>query len=143
MACFITAYCRDKIIRGAQTCGDRFIYADTDSLHVAGTEPPEGLWVDNKALGAFKLEETFIRAKFIRQKTYLEVTLGKDYQEKINIKCAGMPKNVKETITESEFTEGASFDGKLLPKIVPGGVILKETTFKIKKSKGVDNSLSL
>lgn len=143
MACFITAYCRDKIIRGAQICGDRFIYADTDSLHVAGTEPPEGLWVDNKALGAFKLEETFIRAKFIRQKTYLEVTLGKDYQEKINIKCAGMPKNVKKTITESEFKEGAVFDGKLLPKIVPGGVILKETTFKIKKAKGVDNSLSL
>jgi hypothetical protein len=138
IACFITAYCRDKIIRGAQICGDRFIYADTDSLHIAGTEPPPGLWVDNKALGAFKLEETFIRAKFIRQKTYLEVVLGKDYEEKINIKCAGMPKNVKATITEDKFHEGAVFDGKLLPKIVPGGVILRETTFEIKKAKSVD-----
>ena len=66
------------------------------------------------------------------------MVLGKDYEEKINIKCAGMPKNVKATITEDKFHEGAVFDGKLLPKIVPGGVILRETTFEIKKAKSVD-----
>ena len=139
IATFITSYCRDKIIRGAQACGGRFIYADTDSLHIAGTEPVEGLDVDEYRLGAFKKEEEFIRAKFIRQKTYLEI-YEKDGEEVMNLKCAGMPARLKETVGESDFYAGAIFDSaadnrfapKLVPKVVPGGVILKETTFTIK-----------
>lgn len=137
IATFITSYCRDKIIRAAQQCGKRFIYADTDSLHVAGTEEIPGLDVDEYRLGAFKIEEEFIRAKFIRQKTYLEIyekEVGGSVREEMNIKCAGMPDNIKRTLLETDFYEGATFNGKLMPTIVPGGVILKETTFQIKKS---------
>lgn len=145
VATFITSYCRDKIIRGAQVCGNRFIYADTDSLHIEGNSVPNGLDIDNYRLGAFKLEEEFVRAKFIRQKTYLEVYL-KDGKEKINLKCCGMPEKMKNTISENEFYEGAEYAPKslggkyapkLIPEVVPGGVILKETTFKIKKPKTV------
>lgn len=146
VACFITAWCRDNIIRSAQKCGERFIYADTDSLHIAGEEPPE-IDIDNSRLGAFKLEEKFERARFLRQKTYMEQVDGK-----LDIKCAGMPQRIKDGIELKDengniitqkvdfdtFYEGAEFDGKLLPKVVRGGVILKETTFKIKKAKGVD-----
>lgn len=127
VATFITSYCRDKIIRGAISCGDRFIYADTDSLHITGTEPPEGLDVDEYRLGAFKLEETFTSGIFVRQKTYMELV-----SEKWDIKCAGMPANVKASVKPEEFKTGSEWSGKLMPKIVPGGVILKETTFKIK-----------
>lgn len=134
IASFITSYCRDKIIRAAEVCGDRFIYADTDSLHVKGTDPIPGLDIDSHRLGAFKEEERFIRAKFIRQKTYLEVYM-KDGEEHMNIKAAGMPKKAKELVTEENFTVGAEFGGKLVPRIVPGGVILRETTFSIKKAK--------
>lgn len=129
IATFITAYARDKIIRGAQACGDRFVYADTDSLHVVGTEPIPGLDVDNKRLGAFKLESTFTKARFIRQKTYMEI-----FEREINIKCAGMPDEIKNKLNPEDFYEGATFDGKLLPKVVPGGVILEDTTFQIKKA---------
>lgn len=129
IATFITAYARDKIIRGAQACGDRFVYADTDSLHVVGTEPIPGLDVDSKRLGAFKLESTFTKARFIRQKTYMEI-----FDNQINIKCAGMPDDIKKNLRAEEFYEGAIFDGKLLPKVVPGGVILEDTTFQIKKA---------
>lgn len=128
VATFITSYARDKIIRGAQACGERFIYADTDSLHVVGTDPVPGLDVDNKRLGAFKLESTFEKARFIRQKTYLEMFDGV-----ANIKCAGMPDAVKKKLTMEQFFEGATFEGKLVPKAVPGGVILADTTFQIKK----------
>lgn len=63
----------------------------------------------------------------------------------MNIKCCGMPKEMKKTITEDEFYEGAIYDNsendkyapKLMPQIVPGGVILKETTFQIKKPKAL------
>lgn len=139
IATFITSYCRDKIIRGANVCGDRFIYGDTDSLHVIGTDPIPGLDVDDFRLGAFKVEELFIRARFIRQKTYLEIYL-KNGKETMNLKCAGMPQKLKDTVKEEDFVEGAVFDHskesrfapKLTPQVVPGGVILKETTFQIK-----------
>lgn len=142
IATFITSYCRDKIIRAACTCGDRFIYADTDSVHISGYEPVDGLDIDDFRLGAFKLEEKFIRARFIRQKTYMEIYLDKQKKEIMNLKCCGMPQRVKDTVEEDDFYEGAEFDAtknpkfkpKLTPHVVPGGVILRETTFKIKKS---------
>ena len=137
VATFITAYCRDNIIRSAEKCGERFVYADTDSLHIAGTEPPN-IDIDNHRLGAFKLESIFEKAKFIRQKTYFELTNGS-----ANIKCAGMPENIKKGLSFEQFRTGAIFEGKLMPKTVPGGVILRETTFEIKKAKGVDVSLYL
>lgn len=145
VATFITSYCRDKIVRAAETCGDRFIYADTDSVHIKGLEPVNGLDVDNFRLGAFKKESEFIRGKFIRQKTYLEVYQDGD-DEKINLKCCGMPSDLKDSITEETFYAGAKYDStlnpefapKLMPKVVPGGVILEETTFQIKKSTTVD-----
>ena len=151
IATFITSYCRDKIIRAAEVCGDRFIYADTDSVHIKGDFDVPGMDVDDFRLGAFKLEEVFVRGKFIRQKTYLEVynetnkQTGK-IEEKINLKCCGMPRKLQKTVSEKDFYEGAEFDHnknekfepKLMPKIVPGGVILRETTFQIKKAKSVE-----
>lgn len=156
VATFITSYCRDKIIRAANICGDRFIYADTDSVHVLGTDPIQGLDVDEYRLGAFKQEEVFIRGRFIRQKTYLEVYLKGD-EEKVNLKCCGMPDSLKKAVSEDEFVDGAIFDidfvnrknqaliaktpdisplnlykPKLMPQVVSGGVVLGETTFQIK-----------
>lgn len=138
VATFITSYCRDKIIRAANKCGDRFIYADTDSLHINGLEEPD-IDIDKFRLGAFDCESKFKRAKFIRQKTYMEISDSVDVNgnkiEAMDIKCAGMPRKVKDKVKEEDFKEGMIFDGKLLPQIVPGGVILKETTFEIKKLK--------
>lgn len=134
VATFCTSYARDKIIRGAQACGERFIYADTDSLHVLGTEPIEGLDIDEYRLGAFKVENTFTRAKFLRQKTYLEVFIGPNGEER-KIKCAGMPDELKAKIREDEFAVGQSWGiewGNLKSRSVPGGVVLKETPFTIK-----------
>lgn len=139
VAAFITSYCRDKIIRSANSVGERFIYADTDSIHILGQEEP-AIDIDEYRLGAFKKESEFIRAKFIRQKTYMEIEGAVDINgnriEKKNVKCAGMPKSIQKRVTEEDFCEGAIFDGKLLPQIVAGGVILKETTFEIKRIKG-------
>lgn len=152
IATFITSYCRDKIIRAANLCGDRFIYADTDSVHIKGLEPVDGLDVDEYRLGAFKLEEQFKRGKFIRQKTYLEIYDKLDDEgemvEVMNLKACGMPDKMKASVTEDDFYEGAVFDPKegkyapkLMPRVVPGGVILRETTFQIKKADSKNTSL--
>lgn len=73
---------------------------------------------------------TFKKAKFIRQKCYLEEIEGE-----INITCAGMPKQCYEYVTWDEFKTGFSCGGKLTFKHVKGGVILVETDFTIKEEK--------
>lgn len=127
MGCFITAYAREKTIRSGQKVFDRFIYADTDSLHLIGFEIPEGLDVHPTKLGAWKHEGTFTDSKFIRAKTYMETT-----EEGTKVTCAGMPDNVKAKVTYENFQSGSTFEGKLMPKRVKGGVVLVDTTFTIK-----------
>jgi hypothetical protein len=125
---FVTANARYKTISSAQKVFYRFAYADTDSLHLIGTEIPEGLEVDPVKLGAWKLESEFSRAKFIRQKTYIE-----DIKGELNITCAGMPKGCYAGVTWENFTAGSSFAGKLQPAHVAGGIVLKDIDFTIKK----------
>ncbi len=127
MGAFITAYAREKTIRSGQAVYDRFIYADTDSLHLIGYEPPEGLEVHPSKLGAWKNEGTFTDSKYIRAKTYMETT-----EEGTKVTCAGMPDNIKAKVTYENFCTGSTFDGKLMPRRFPGGVVLMETTFTIK-----------
>lgn len=126
---FITAWARDKTIRTAQELGDRFCYADTDSCHILGFEKPEGVWIDDNELGAWKIEEVWRRARFIRAKCYLEVLANKE----IKVTCAGMPANVKKKVTWTNFKIGHVFKGKLLPKHVLGGIVLVPGEFTIKE----------
>lgn len=123
---FITAWARHKTITSAQKVYDRFLYADTDSLHLIGTEIPKGLEVDPVKLGTWKHESTFTRARFIRQKTYIEEIDGE-----LNITCAGMPSRCYKHVTWDNFIAGSSFEGKLQLTHVQGGIILKGIDFTI------------
>lgn len=127
MGAFITAYARNKTIRAAQAVYDRFIYADTDSLHLIGYEIPDGIEVHPTKLGAWAHEGTFTDSKYIRAKTYMETIDGVD-----KVTCAGMPDNVKEKVNYDNFCAGSTFTGKLMPRRCPGGVVLVDTTFTIK-----------
>lgn len=135
VGCFCTAYARDVTIRAAQKCYDRFMYADTDSLHVLGDEDVPGLDVDEYRLGAFKHENTFTHAKYLRPKLYMEEMItGRGETFILNdwqVTGAGMTKSVKQQVTIDMFDYGAVFDGKLTTKVVPGGTVLMDTTFKI------------
>lgn len=152
MALFITSYAREECIRSAQAVYDRFIYADTDSLHLEGFDLPN-LDIHATRLGAWKCEGVFKRGKYIRSKTYLE-ELYKLSDERImevihmedgnrtnvlngcefalNITCAGLPKNLYEQVDFETFEPGAEYFGKLAPKHVKGGTVLVPTTFTIK-----------
>lgn len=159
MGAWITSYAREKTVRSAQAVYDRFVYADTDSLHIIGYDQPEGLEVHPTRLGAWKDEGSFVDSLYIRSKTYMETMLEsapanlKKYclalnkadslecirvegdrvlWEETKVTCAGMPDNVKESVTYDNFHPGAVFEGKLMPKRVPGGIVLEERTFTIK-----------
>lgn len=139
---FITAWARHKTITSAQKVYDRFLYADTDSLHLIGTEIPKDLEVDPIKLGAWKHESTFTRARFVRQKTYIEETLCDNSfylpdidlygSTKMNITCAGMPSRCYKHVTWENFITGSSFKGKLQFTHVQGGIVLKDIDFTIK-----------
>lgn len=108
------------------------LFPDTDSIHTLLPIEELKLFcdIDDVELGKWKHESSFTRAKFIRQKTYLEEIDGK-----INITCAGMPKSCYDFVTWDNFKTGFTCGGKLMYKHVKGGVILVETTFTITEEK--------
>lgn len=150
---FITSYGRDKALRSAQKNYDRFIYMDTDSLHLAGTELPDNLDIDSTRLGWWDLEKTWVRGYFIRAKTYIEEesvsreTMESMVQEEkaepwqfydvdgdlriLNITCAGMPKNCYRHVTYENFRPTNWFDGKLMPVMSKNGITLVKKVFTI------------
>ena len=168
MASFITSYGRLTTITAFQKVEDNYnagiskaqpVYADTDSLHIYlnGETTDEffskcNLDIDSTKLGAWDWEGTFEKAKFLRQKCYLEnhIITEEDYMKglqkddsflynkdkngfyKLKITVAGMPSACYSMVNFKNFEIGATFKGKKQPKIVKGGVILREVDFTIK-----------
>lgn len=131
---FVTSYARNVTIRAAQKCYDRFIYADTDSLHLIGHENPD-IDIDDYKLGAFKLESIFTKAKFLRSKLYMEYSrepTEPEGSEEWKITGAGMPDSTKKLVEYTNFDYGKTFGGKLRPLHVPGGIVLVDTEFTIR-----------
>ena len=122
MGVFITSWARYKTITSAQKVYDRFIYADTDSLHLEGEEIPEGLEISDTELGKWKLESRFTKARFIRQKSYIE-----EIDNKLKITCAGMPESCYKYVTWDNFHKGAEYNGKLKISHTSGGIVLLES----------------
>lgn len=154
-AIFITSMAREITIRASQKIVDYSIkkygknlyyYSDTDSIKCGLTieELSEFLEIDDYKLGAWKHENvnpekpntSSVRARFIRQKTYIEEII-EDGKKKLKIVCAGLPKSSYEYVNWENFKEGLTVGGKLIPKRVAGGVILVETEFTIKSSNFV------
>ena len=125
-------------------------------------EEIKGIRVDEKEFCCWKLESCWDEAVFTRQKTYIEHVThedGEPVEPYYNIKCAGMPARCKELLnwsmtsvpeekyekmnetekafvgtkrTLEDFTRGLIVPSKLLPKHVPGGVVLTSTTFEMR-----------
>ena len=134
---FTTAYARQTLIRAIHADLDRFIYCDTDSMHLAGTADPEGIPLHDTNLCAWKVEGTFTHARHLRAKCYIW-----DLNGEVSVTCAGMPDNVKALCTFDNFRYGLSnIDpvtgkviegaGKLTPVAVPGGVVLEPRVYEL------------
>lgn len=120
-----TSYGRDRVIRAAQSFGDDFLAADTDSVHKRGIGSGE-LDVHETRLGAWKLESTFDQATYLRAKAYAERIDGE-----VEAHVAGLPRKLLGGVRVEDLVIGARFSGKLVPKRVPGGIILESTDFVI------------
>jgi len=145
MAVFVTSYAREKTIRTSQAIRDyslekygedKYLYSDTDSCHttLTGEELSTICDIDDYRLGAWKKENEFRRAKFIRAKTYVEEIWDDDHiKYELKITCAGLPENCYNQVTFDNFEDGLQVTGKLTYKHVIGGVKLVETPWSIKK----------
>lgn len=146
IATFVTSYARRKTILTSQSIKDftldnynkdYYIYSDTDSIHLLKIDEnilKEFVDIDDYRLGAWKLESTFTRGKYLRQKCYIE-----ENENELNVTVAGLPKNLGKYITFDNFEQGMSIlaedetiDHKLTFKHVNGGVLLVDTDFTIK-----------
>ncbi len=166
VAAFITAYGRNRTIRTSQIIKDytlnkygedRYFYSDTDSIHADLSpddleELKDIIKIDDYELGAWAKEAEFTRAKYIRQKCYIEEVDGK-----VHVTVAGLPKYLAPIVNFENFTKGFTTAGlslqdmermarengatqeeidnihhKLSYKYYKGGVILADTDFTIK-----------
>lgn len=93
-------------------------------------ELKEILPIDNFELGFFKVEGEFYRARFIKQKCYIE-----DLGDKYKVVCSGLPRDTFSTIDWHDFKVGYSTDKKLTYKHVQGGVKLVKTNFTIREEE--------
>lgn len=139
MGVFITAYARDVTIRAAQSNYHSFAYADTDSLHLFTDVDPD-LWIDDNALGAWKFEGSFRAAIYVRAKCYTERhwpevctcdTLPHARGCGHDTHIAGLPESIADQVEFSDYFDGHEFHGKLVPRVVPGGVVLTTTSWKL------------
>lgn len=153
VATFITAYARKYTIETSQMIRDwttehhgkdGYLYSDTDSIHANLSDEDVKILcdiidIDDFRLGAWKHESSFTRAKFLRQKCYIE----EDYDGKINVTIAGFPKKLAHLVNFANFKIGFTTEGlskeeigeagrKLRYKHVDGGVILVDTDFTLK-----------
>ena len=124
-----TSYGRDRVIRAAQAFGDRFLAADTDSCHVIGLEPGD-FEVHETKLGAWKREAIFDQATYLRAKAYAERIVDGDKRH-VDAHVAGLPRKLLQGARVEDIAVGAKYSGKLVPKRVPGGIILVSTDFEI------------
>lgn len=156
LASFVTAYARQITIGGAQSNFDRFMYSDTDSLHLEGWETPQGIELHPTKLGAWDVELYFHRAKYIHAKCYIEEKSHdndgnifvmknpckcndpeceepKRYYPPVEIACAGLPRDSRTGITIELFQSGLVIkNGKRQAKRVSGGVMITDIDFSIK-----------
>lgn len=112
IGCFITAYARRKTIETSQKIKeysinkygkDLYCYSDTDSIHclLPIEELSKFCDIDDYELGFWKHEASFSKARFIRQKCYIE-----EIDNEIKITCAGMPSSCYSFVTWENFKTG-------------------------------------
>ena len=138
-----------------------FIYADTDSIHCdLSPEEVKGIETHPTDFCKWKLECEWDEAIFTRQKTYIEHIVkadGEPVDPHYDVKCAGMPQTCKELFVASmtrnikhklytekereflktkrslsDFCVGLKIPGKLLPKRIPGGILLVDTDYEMR-----------
>lgn len=117
--CFINAAIvsegKRRMISDIKKAGDRWIYTDTDSIHLKGQEIPD--WVDiGDGLGQYKVEHVFERCSYKGRKKYILYE-----NNKVILTVAGVPKDSLEKMEKGV----PGIDYKYIEKSVRKGRITR------------------
>ena len=115
-------------------CYDRFLYCDTDSVYIIGSDIPDAFKnvIDDKKLGLWKYEGHYTRFKALKAKCYLKQLDNGEIVRRI----AGCPKECASQITFDNFNWGLKLaNAKKCKMKVRGGIIIGTTDFTIKIEK--------
>lgn len=110
MAMFVNAYGRARMARAIKAVGDRFLYCDTDSLHVLGDYPVEGLDVHDTKFGAWKLEHRFVNAFYNRPRQYGLRVLENSGRTRDLIHLGGVPSKILTRLALDDITHSNHFE---------------------------------
>lgn len=169
VASFTTAYGRRNVIKTAQKVRDwsmkkygqdLWCYTDTDSVKIRLINKEDDMAdlrkiinIHKYKLGAWKIEDEFRRAKFIRSKCYIQ----EDYDGKLDVVISGFPKHFAPLLNFDNFKRGFTTKGMSVEdlielakkngatdeqiakinknfkyKYVKGGVILEQSSYTLK-----------
>ena len=117
MASFITAYARDVLINAVNSVFDRFLYCDTDSIHILGNEIPD-IPIHDTKLGYWKLEGRFVDAKYIGAKRYAELIEDDKGNKHWDIKCCGVSTDIIAQMDDIKVFDVCEYNGKQLNKLI-------------------------
>ena len=114
IATFITSWAKKYLVDNINHNRDKFLYCDTDSLHVFGElKDIKGLNIDSKQYGAWKHELTFDDFKYLGAKRYAEKEIGSEHWD---IKCCGLTNEIMQSIDDITTFELCEMTSKEIKK---------------------------
>ena len=116
VASFITSYAREVLLTAVNNVWDRFLYCDTDSIHILGTEEPQ-IPIHDKELGHWKFEGEFVNAKYIGAKRYAEL-IKTENGTHWDIKCCGVSGDIIKDLDDIEVFTPCEYTSKELTKLI-------------------------
>lgn len=123
MASFITSYAKCYLVNAINYNFGTFLYCDTDSLHLYGTEQAKGIEVDSKKYGAWDNEMDFDDFKYLSPKRYAERDIN---TKEWTIKCCGLTDKIMKKVDDISMFDVCEYDGKTLKKLIKENKVFKK-----------------
>lgn len=133
MASFITSYAKRYLVTAINNNYSRFLYCDTDSLHLYGTlEQVKGVKIGSKEYGYWDNEMCFDDFKYIGAKRYAEraiiksckvkktgeiIKLDNFYLARWEIKCCGLTDTIMKKVKDIKVFDNCKHTQKELDKM--------------------------
>lgn len=112
MATFITSWAKQYLVQAINSNYDRFMYCDTDSLHLYGTlEEVKGVEIGKKIYGLWDNEMCFEDFKYLGSKRYAEKNVKTHQWE---IKCCGLTDEIMKKLDDITVFEMCEYSAKEL-----------------------------
>lgn len=113
IATFITSYAKKYLCNAINSNYENFMYCDTDSIHLMGSEY-NGIKLHDTIYGCWANELTFNNAKYLGQKRYCERNIENNQWK---IKCCGLSDNIMKQVDDLDVFDNCKHSSKELSKM--------------------------